>query len=1148
MKRGRFVSTVEDLNAESSYRRRVFSLRMRSIIPFLAFVLLSAHDFRAVAQTTYGSIVGNVVDPTGAPVPDVAIIVMNDATGVQSTLTTDTRGSYFADKLIPGQYTVSAEKQGFVKYVNQGVTLLVQQSLRINIPLTLGSVSTQITVVAQAPVIETESGEVGFSRGSTELANLPVFTPNGGVSSGMLPTRDPLNYIVSMPGGQLNRPGSAGKLGVNGSVEGSTMVRVDGASIRDFNGIPYGGRPILEAVGEVKVIGVNAPAEYDLQATILVSTKSGGNNIHGGVLYEGQQSVLNAKDYFLTTQKPFSRRNDYVAWIGGPIKKSKLFYFGAWSAERVSNGITLGQTLPLPAFKTGDFSALIDPTYVKEFLGNIPIVIHDPLNNGAPFPDNIIPLDRVNSVSKQIQDEFYTDVPSQGGIAGNNPVGVSTPFRSDKFDVRIDYDRSERHHLFTHVNCCGFSQTTYSSGDLLSNATLFKYPSRQASVSDTLTFGAGVVNEFKFGYYRNHFDDEGVIDRQGTDFQTKWGIQGTGPSLGLPRIIVGSPSSGSVSLSDTNAGFSTIQSLNPLVFVAENWDVTDNLTFLKGKHTFKTGVSLNRPRFYLIFNIFNSGSWEFTNRFTGFSYSDFLLGYPTSALVTYPSPPVDTHAYEYAWYFQDTYHVTPNLTLNYGVRWEDHRRATARDDLISNFDPATGGIVLASENSRKFISPQFPLAVPVETAQQAGFPPHSLWESAPWQIAPRFGFAYRVRGSTKTVVRGGYGLHYATYDLALSTDLGGFGIFRTDKSSENTLSPGTTIPTLQLPSPYFPGFSASTGRVDYTGLPKDLPNARYHQVNLTVEQALGSNRLEVSYLGNYGTNDLQRNLNQPLPSTVPFTPDRLPYSNFGTIQYWARGNISHYTALQVVGERQFKNGLFFRASYNLVHHLAKNDNDNGDTGIYPDDSHTLRGEYGDFSYAPRQSATITYVYELPFGPGKRFLRGAHGALGQVVGGWQVNGITQFRSGLFFSPTFSGYDPSGTNTFGGRPDRIGNGGRLPSGQRTPSKWFDPAAFTCPGQSTQICDPTITNPIGRFGNATRNILDGPGKREWDMSLFKDFPIRESMKLQFRMEATNIFNTPQFELPAADISNPATAGHITNTIQNSARILQFGARFEF
>jgi len=1100
-------------------------------VPLLLIVALLNHGFPAAAQTTYSSVVGNVTDASGASVPDVAISVTNDATNVKFATQTDQNGNYTMDKLIAGQYTVSAERAGFKRYVNQGVTLLSQQSLRVNILLVVGEVTTDVTVQAEAPVIETESGQVGFTRTSQELKTLPVITPSGGQCSATFPTRDPMNYVFSMPGASVSRPTSAGKITINGANQGSTIVRVDGNTIRDnSNGIGLGGRPMLEAVDEVKLIGINAAAEFDGQATILISTKSGGNDIHGGAFYEGQQRALNAQFWQLSGRpKPFTRRNTGGAYVGGPIKKNKAFYFGSWEAERTIRGVTLNRNLPLPAFKIGDFSQLIDPSFVSQYLGGRPIMIRDPLNNNAPFPGNIIPSDRINSVSKSIQSEFFQDNPFLPGLALNAPIGQTAPINADKFDVRIDYNFSQAHRMFGHFNLGEYSED-YFVGTWPDSRTKQGIPTKQFSISDTYAFSPTMVNEFKFGHNRQHSPADGYLQANGREYQKEWGIQGIGRFAGPPTI---------------NGLPMFIYSEPPIDFDSRNYEIVDNLSILKGKHNFKMGYSLARPSFFFYYTIGWEGNWTFGNQFTGYNYADFLLGYPTSSTLEFPPDPgINARSLEHNYYFQDTFQVSPKLTLDYGIRYQYHPRATAEKDLLANFDPITKGIVVASELSLQSVSKEFPTNIPVTTADRAGYP-RSMLNNDSNDIAPRIGFAYRLDGKGDTVLRGGYGIYYETYNLNMSTTLGNFGIYRGAQVSQNFVIPGTTIPELRFPSPYRT-FVPGTGNVSYSAADKDLPNGRFQQANLTLERALWGNRLAVSWLGNYGKHAIGFDLNQPVASTTPFGPGRRPIANFDRISFFNNDNILNYNSLQIVGERRFKEGLFFRASYNWTKTLTRADNDTGPVGgTTVENSYAVSAEKSNINWTPRHSALFTYSYELPFGPGKRFLSKSHSVLGQVVGGWQLNGISTFRTGLWFNPTYSGYDPSGTGRVSGRPDRIGDG-KLAAGDRTLTKWFDPSAFTCPGQAGPIC--TSAAPIGRFGNAGRNILDGPGAKRWDFSIFKNFPIRESIRFQVRTEFVNLFNTPQFANPAANISDPGTVGRITTTIPGTNRQVQFGARFEF
>lgn len=1119
-------------------RMNMFRLQLRTKCILVSTIALAALFFEtnSGAQTTFSSIVGTVVDQTNGSVPEVKIVVTNQNTGVSVTTSTAPNGNYLVEKLLPGIYMVSASKEGFQKLVDRNLVLEAQQTLRVDITLQVGAVTTQVMVTGKAPIIETESGQLSFTRSAFEIDALPVITTSAGLGAATFATNDPMNYVFSLPGAGAARASSAGKITIDGSLEGNTMVRVDGLNIRDnSNGISQGGRPMLQATEELKVIGVDAPAEFDMPATVLISTKGGTNIVHGGFFYEGQQSILNARNFFLpsSSREPFSRRNDIGAYIGGPFRKNKLFYFGSWELERSLVATTLVRNLPLPDFETGDFSALIDPTFVNAYLGGTPIVIRDPLNNGAPFPQNKIPASRLNPVSQAIQHDFYNTNPGLPGLSGNDVGGATTPRKADKFDIRVDYARSERHQMFAHFSYGDYSEQNYYDGPLLADVRVSDYPTREISASDTYSITPHILNEFKGGFFRYVYSLHGATQAENKDWQTGWGIQQFGTSKNLPTIDISS--------------FSAISSLPPIVWTSQSWELLDNVTFLKGVHTLKVGLDFNRPRLAFVYDLYTPGQWSFSNNFTGYSYADFLLGYPSSTVLTYTGPTVDTRSFEYSTFFQDTIEATRDLTLTAGLRWTDSLPATAKKDVLSNFDPVTQSVVLASQQSARYISPEFPTNVAVLTAGEAHFPSHSLRNSNFLDFAPRFDFAYRLFGTNNTVVRGGYGLFFAPYDLDLSNSLGTFGIFRTNQASTNLVYPGTTVPQIQFPNPYLPASAPNGGRVSYFAVAKDLRDSHYNQVHLGLEHAFGDVRLLTSYIGNFGSQDIGYDLNQAPLCTCVFSEANRPYNAFSTISFWGPGNVFNYNSLLVVAERQLTKGLVLRASYSWTKALTISENDNGDTGNTPQNSHDLRADYGNVSFTPRHAAKITYAYVLPFGQGRHFLSDLPRVFNDVVGGWQLNGIATLQTGDFFSPSYSGYDSSGTGTFSGRPDTVGNG-TFPSNKRTIDHWFNAKAYACPGQTTQVCDPAITTPIGKFGSTGRNTLVGPNLVQWDSSVYKGFPIHGDMTLKVRLDAINLLNRPNFAVPSGtDITNPATVGQITSTV-NEPRALQFGATFDF
>ncbi len=1105
------------------------------LIPLLVMAVMLGQAFRVTAQTSgFGSIVGTVVDASNASVPDVAITVTHDATGVVRTATTDVNGNYLADKMLAGQYTIAAERAGFKRYVNAGVTLHPIQSLRVNVTLEVGAVTEEITVTAQTSVLETERAEIGWTRTAQELRDLPVITASGGFGAATYPTRDPLNFVFTLPGTQVARSTSAGKLSIYGANQASTIVRVDGVTVRDnSNGVAYAGRPIIEATADLKVIGLNAAPEFDGQANVLITTKGGGNEFHGGAMYEGQQRAWTAQTWELNRgniDQAFSKRNNAAFWIGGPLKQDKAFFFAAYDHERgaQTDSSLATRNKPLPAFRTGDFSALLDTTFANKYLNGTPIQLVDPMNANAPFEGNIIPTARLNATSLLIQNEFWMDNPTRGGLTNNAPLAALAPRDGEKFDIRTDYNFTDAHRMFVHFNIQDYREESYD-GNWEGAKRLSTHPAKQFSISDTYSLSPTVLNEFRFGHYRHHYNIQGEENIAGRDYQNPWGIQGIGITPGLPDINMGG--------SAHNIG-----SIGALIFDSRNYEVLNNVSVLKGKHQYKFGYSMNRPSFYFKFFLRETGYWAFSNKFTNYAYSDFLLGYPTSSSLWFgPRPGIEVAANEHNWYLQDTFQATRRLTLEYGIRYQYHQRASAKRDQLANFDPATGNIVVPSETSLQTINRNFPTDIPIVTSRDAGFP-FNMIENDTNDLAPRVSFAYRLDQEGKTVIRGGYGLYYVTYIVDMSGTLGNFGPYRGTANSTNLLQAGTTVPELQFPSPYLPPDPA-TGNVFISSVDKDLRNAQFHQYNLTIEREIAGNRLSIGAIGNWGTHSIGRNIAQVRPQTIAFERAHRIYPNFGSLTSFTKDNILKYNAVQVVGERRFKKGLFFRASYNWTKSLTRDDCDSGPVcGNSVENAYDIANEKGNIRYTPRHRGLIVYSYELPFGPGKAVP--AQGILGQMIGGWQVNGIATFRSGLWFNPTFSGYDPSGTGTSSGRPDRTGIG----SGQKTLSNWFDASAFACPGQTTQICDPANVTPIGRFGNSGRNILDGPGTKQMDFSIQKSFPIQEAMLLEVQVQFINLFNTPQFRIPGATNITTPGVGEISNTLVGSNRQIQFGARFEF
>jgi hypothetical protein len=518
-----------------------------------------------------------------------------------------------------------------------------------------------------------------------------------------------------------------------------------------------------------------------------------------------------------------------------------------------------------------------------------------------------------------------------------------------------------------------------------------------------------------------------------------------------------------------------------------------------------------RPQQYNNFVYPMFGSYTFTNRFTGYSYSDFLLGLPQTTSRNYPRPSQASRFWALSWFIQDDFKVAPRLTLSYGLRYEYDKPPVDAFDTIANFDPATGSIVVPNEKIlREYVNPLFPRAIPIVTASQAGYPERPLRRSDKNNFQPRFGFAWRPFGGTGTVVRGGYGVYMDDLTADLFAQMYG-GPFRLTESFTNNIVNG--VPDLTFTQP-FPGVGA-TGALDMTGLSIDLRNAFVQQWNLTVERALAANLgLRLSYIGTKATQLIYgRNINQPWPSTVAFNQNRRPYPLYRNITSRENGGTQDYHALSTELQRRFSGGLQFEAAWTWAKNITDTD-EVGTTEGGPtiENAYDRLRERADAQYSPRHRFVSNVIWELPFGNGRTWLNRS-GAADWIFGGWQLSSTYTAQTGEFMSPQFTGTDPSNTQTLGGLPDRIGNG-NLPTDQRSIDRWFDASAFVAP-------------PNGRFGNSGRNILESPGRHALNLGLFKSFRPTEGVTLRVQATFTNVLNHPNFGYPNLNISAPASVG---------------------
>lgn len=1093
-----------------------FQLLRRTGLLSLAFFSLFLIGSIAYGQNTVGAIVGTATATDGSVIAGATVTVENEGTHATRTVTTNQQGGYSVPDLNPGTYEVNANTAGFNSVQTTGIVVLSQQTVRVDLPFKIGNVSTKVVVTGGAQVIESEMPSISETVTSEEITQ---------TSSNLLGTKDSTGdsgleeYIALLPAGH-NGAGSSWSM--YGSTTGEAYYNVDGIS---SNSTLYGNAdgpafPSYDIVQEVKYDAVNNKAEMGQVLNITVVTKSGTDRFQGSVFEHFGNQNLQAQSYFSKTNPSYTD-NDFGGGIGGPILKRKFYFFGAYEGLRNNQPIAISPNLPTEAFRTGDFSSLLTQA--------TPVVIYNPYT-GLAFPGNQITPNLLLSPQSQAAQKWQTmfyPAPNFGP-----PDSYSTNFRatypqsiySNRFDLRLDGNLSPTNTAFVRFSYNRASPEVLDSG-LPPSITGYRIQVRKTYsgvFSDTWALTPNLFNLLKVGaeWTNNHFHPlltgQSIIDNLG--------IQGfpTAPAnaTGFPSLSISSI---------TSPG-----QVGPANGTEQTNQITDQLTYQRANHTIKGGFEY-RPQYgtqpvYPNFGTFGFNGSQTRNPVTltpGFAYADFLLGLPQTTSYTYLRPSQYQRAYFLSAFLQDDWRVRPNLTLSFGMRYDFDSAARDKFDTISNFDPATGAIVVPSlDNVQKYITPGFPTAIPILSAQQAGFPAHSLRNSFKYAIYPRLGFAYNI--NDKTVLRGGYG----AYNNDLTGELIGDYLYQAPYGGSitytNSTPPYAPTPAITFTNPT----NASTGKlgaVNINGLDKNLRNPFVQQWNLTLERNIGFNTgVRLSYVGTK-TSDLiyGRNLNQVHASaTVPWAQANTAYPNYKTVIQESNGGSQAYNSLTIEANRRMKHNLLYDASLTWAKNLT-NDPGNSITGgggffgtdpeggVVSEDAYNFGRQRGNDQYTPRLQFTSNVIYLLPVGPGQVLLH-EDNLWSKIFGGWQLSASFEAMTGQHLTPVFTGVDPTNINAFGGSADRVPGVSTAPAGGRTINHWYNRAAFAVPQP-------------GQFGHAGFGILEGPGSQVLNAALFKSFPLPRQTKLDVSGSFSNVLNHPNFGNPDMVVTD-GNAGKIT------------------
>jgi len=1034
-----------------------------------------------------------------------------------ATAESDGDGVYFTPNLIPGTYFLSAAKTGFKTEVFGPVILQVNQIVRVDFLLSLGTQAESIQVeAAPAQLLSSESAEISQVIGSKQVADIPL---NGRTWQQLI------DLSAGVNPGAPGETGSPNPVNVNGQRTKGNLFLADGISVtssaqgrgNDFN-IP------LEAIQEFSVEAGAYSAEFgDVAGGVInLQSKSGTNNWHGSLFEFFRNDAMDASNFFSNAtgqaRNPL-QYNQFGGSIGGPIRRNRTFLFADYQGAITHSSSPMVTSVPLSAQRTGDFSDLLTASGAL-------VPIYDPFGASlarTPFANNAIPPSLIDSAAAKIT--ALLPEPNQFGANGqplpfnNYAVTRASTSAVHSFDIRVDHQFSSQNTVFVRYSFQNTDAVVPSLfglplGGTLEGAgtTLARY--QNVGIGHVYQFRPTLINEVRIG-----------LNRQSTALTQQDYGQNLSAQLGIPGVNTSPQTSGLSSL-DVSGLFAVGDGvLTPLQLATTDWNFSEKLTWVKGRHVVRFGFEYQYGIGSSGYLVYGRGLYTFLNLSTsslgafaagapgGNAYASFLAGAPYQVLRDEFQPGlVGLISHREGFFVQDDIKVTPRLTVNLGARYDIMPYPREMHNRLSNFDPATGTMLIAGQN----------------TSQQ-------LVQTDYKDIAPRIGLAWALGSDSRTVVRAGYGIGFVD-------PYGGAGILNSNQFNvpfyyvnNITLFP-FSAPTYTLsgglPGLVMPAATAPTGNQRYI-VPND-GNPYSQTWSLAIQRALNnSSMIELAYVGTSGNRLLTASdINAALPgATSPTT--RQPYGPaLGEIRELSNSAHSIYHGLQTKFQRRFSRGLYFLASYTWSKSI--DDQSNGTdsaiaSGQYPQDPLNASLDRGLSSFDRAQVFMANAVWEIPFGRGRRWSSAP--IVNGLLGGWQLSGIFTAETGPPFSVLMACADinAEGDNC---RPNRIASGA-LPSGQSI-DEWFNTAAFVIPSSPA-------------YGSAGRNILRGPGTTNLDFGLSRSVPWghAEARRLQFRAEFFNALNHTNFGLPQNSIDSPAFG---TITTAAPAREIQLGARVEF
>jgi len=1098
-------------------KKRNQRLRPGARISRLACVLIAVRagtlwsPASAIGQSITATATGIVADASGAIVPDAAVTITELSTGVGRKTSTNDQGIYNFTYLPPGTYRIRVEVRGFKTFEQTGVTLPVGATVRVDPVLQPGEVSETVNVAGRAMLLQTDTAEVSRTFEPKQITELPLATRSPQALVGLMPGVTPPTQDFTA----LEDPQGTTFFRANGQANSANNTQVDGVD----NTNPTLGLtiylPPAEVVQDVQIVTSNYNAEYGRAGGAIINmvSRGGTNELHGALYHFHRNTDLRARNFFNTTNlpKPNFIRNQFGGTLGGPIRQDKTFYFGSFQGMFLRQATTQTTSVPVETWRNGDFSGVLG------------LNLYDPATGSPdgigrqPFAENRIPAGRIHSISRNLI--TLLPRPNLPGPANNLVANVGFSQNSYIYDGRIDHNFSDATRIFGKFNFSDYKVVQGAAlGDEIGEATRGDNYTTTSTINLTHAFNPALLTEVRLGYNRYYVDVAG-INRDPLSAQL--GIRILNPSpesaFGLTRIQV--------------SGMQGIgaRAQDPLNNADNTFNVVNSWNKSWGRHQAKWGVDVRRIRADRRTSagpIFWSerGRFDFNPGTTalrggpalgpfgtfGNSFASLLLGladvHGRSEVVVTPSDRLS----QFFTFFHNAWQLSRKLTLDMGLRYELYVPLTPRfAGGGSNYNWTTNTLWIAGVG-------EVPMDMGVRMDKN--------------NLAPRFGFAYRA--TEQTVIRGGYGLSYfmGRFGFNGGTFATQFpAVLHTQIGVANDFSPSGSIdvvPPAERPPIPANGLLSPAPNQPVFAVPFDYPIPFVHSYNLTIQRAVGWGvTLDAGYVGSLGRRLVYaQNLNVAPPGGG--AAGRLLFLRYGrtadaTLR--ASGVNNNYNSLQILAAKRFSGSLSFTAAYTWGKTLGVGDDQAGFINQLD-----FRKNYGVTGYDRRHMLTISHIYELPFGRTKRFLSGH--PLRYAFGDWQLSGIFRAASGSYFTASADA-TPCNCPGNGNFADAL-RPVNLLKGAGPGQLWFDTSAFGQPGPN-------------RFGTAGRNSILGPGLMNYDVSLVRNFLIRERMRLEIRGEFYNLTNTPHFNNPVGNL-NAGNFGQITGAF--GERDVQLAARITF